>query len=58
MHYCTECHDIVLFLKDDQGPVGCAKSHPKKVVDVPDEEVKDAIKRRVWELVYTGRVKC
>jgi len=57
MHYCLECHDIVLFKTDAQGPLGCAKSHPKKVVEVPEEEVKDAIKRRVWELVYTGRVK-
>jgi len=56
MHYCLECHDIVLWLKDERGPIGCAKSHPKKIVEVSDEEVKDAIKRRVWELRKTGRI--
>jgi len=58
MHWCLICDDIAVTKIENGQEAGCAKSHPKKVVEVPDEEVKDAIKRRVRELVYTGRVKC
>ena len=57
MLWCTACGDIAVSFAIVGKPESCVNAHPKKVVEVPDELVHDAIRRLVWELRKTGRVK-
>ena len=55
MLWCTACVGITV--PSVSVNTGCVNTHPKKVIEVPDELVHDAIRRLVWELRKTGRVK-
>jgi len=56
LRWCTECSDIVPYAVDINGPVGCNKSHPKKIVEIREDILKDAIRRLVHDLKRTNRV--